>query len=100
MFLCDLPRELVKPYLDLANTLIHADGVVEERESSILQLYAIEWILLMYYLCLQASRKESKKKSTLNCSHCPMRILPAQMRREHFLVKYGKRLEYRRKTRR
>jgi len=42
MFLCDLPRELVKPYLDLANTLIHADGVVEESESSILQLYATE----------------------------------------------------------
>lgn len=42
MFLCDLPRELVKPYLDLANTLIHTDGVVEESESSILQLYATE----------------------------------------------------------
>ncbi len=42
MFLCDLPRELVKPYLELANTLIHADGVVEESESSILQLYATE----------------------------------------------------------
>lgn len=42
MFLCDLPRELVKSYLDLANTLIHADGVVEESESSILQLYATE----------------------------------------------------------
>ena len=42
MFLCDLPRELVKPYLDLANTLIHADGVVEESESSILLLYATE----------------------------------------------------------
>ena len=42
MFLCDLPRELVKPYLDLANTLIHTDGVVEDSESSILQLYATE----------------------------------------------------------
>ena len=42
MVLCDLPRELVKPYLDLANTLIHTDGVVEESESSILQLYATE----------------------------------------------------------
>lgn len=42
MFLCDLPCELVKPYLDLANTLIHTDGVVEESESSILQLYATE----------------------------------------------------------
>ena len=42
MFLCDLPRKLVKPYLDLANTLIHADGVVDESESSILQLYATE----------------------------------------------------------
>lgn len=42
MFLCDLPRELVNPYLELANTLIHADGVVDESESSILQLYATE----------------------------------------------------------
>ncbi len=42
MFLCDLPKELIQPYLDLANTLVHSDGVVEESESSILQLYTTE----------------------------------------------------------
>ena len=42
MFLYDIPRDLIKPYLDLAYTLIHADGVVEESEDSILQLYATE----------------------------------------------------------
>ena len=42
MFLCDFPKELIKPYLNLAFTLIHADGVVEESETDILQLYTKE----------------------------------------------------------
>ena len=42
MFLHELPKELINPYLDLANTLIQADGIVEESEQSVLQLYAVE----------------------------------------------------------
>lgn len=42
MFLSELPKELLKPYLDLAFTLIHADGIVCESESSIISLYAKE----------------------------------------------------------
>lgn len=42
MFLSELPKELIKPYLDLAFTLIHADGIVRESESSIISLYVKE----------------------------------------------------------
>lgn len=42
MFLYELPKNLVEPYLNLANTLIHADGIVEESETAILQLYTTE----------------------------------------------------------
>ncbi len=42
MFLNELPRELVSPYLDLAYTLISSDGELAEEELSLMQMYAIE----------------------------------------------------------
>ncbi len=42
MFLNELKREHVKPYLDIAYTMIASDGNFSEKEMSLLQMYAIE----------------------------------------------------------
>lgn len=42
MFLNDLPKTLIEPYLNLAYTLIYADESCTEEELNALQLYATE----------------------------------------------------------
>ncbi len=42
MFLHDLPRTMVKPFLDVAYTLITADGKVGEEEMNVMNLYGVE----------------------------------------------------------
>lgn len=42
MFLNELPKDLIKPYLSLAKTMMSADGVLTEEEIALFSLYATE----------------------------------------------------------
>ena len=45
MFLNELPKNLIKPYLDIAYTLIAADGNFSDEEMATLQMYKTEFNL-------------------------------------------------------
>lgn len=42
MFLNELPKELIKPYLSLAQALMSADGKFTDEEKNLFSLYAVE----------------------------------------------------------
>lgn len=42
MFLNELPQELIKPYLSLAQALMSADGKFTDEEKNLFSLYAVE----------------------------------------------------------
>lgn len=64
MFLYHLPESLIEPFLDLAYTLISADGKITEEEQSNFSLYAVELNMEQLPKCKNVNYENELRKFT------------------------------------